>query len=231
MTATQLLWVSDPAEPHPWPDQKKRQSFAESCLQILKPLAKAKGWSCRQSHFYKLTRGDFIHTSLMFAADRLQTWVTFHRKPAALDPLFWDIVGIDHRRWRTSARGTKVVALRSPIAAEASWSDASRDCQQNADNVLTEMSHQEAKTQSTDNFAETLKIHPDRSRYLVTETIALLAEGRVAEAKTLCRDIREGRLTATSRMTFASPDGQDEDVFALIMRWINQNSPTPNRGT
>jgi hypothetical protein len=148
--------------------------------------------------------------TLRFASNRNETWIEWRMKPMALDPIYLDIVGVDARRWGVASRATKVVALSVPVLETAAWEDTPLTPEENAGVILDRLA--ELSEAAVPSYADALRQHPDRTRYLTLEAVALLNENRAPEALHLLDAVASGAIIPRHTYSFTTQNGERDSL-------------------
>jgi hypothetical protein len=159
----------------------------------VKPLLLERGWKVAGGGFVYRVRGDYIYWLPMSRPRRGPLCGTLQTKPLALDPVFWDIVGLSELRSRRPAfRLQGAFTLRTAIIAEAEHEfDIARPLAAIGP-VLSELHEAFVQSETTyrslSDFESVLDRQLSTSEWMTSVRIVwLIASGRAGEAERLVR--------------------------------------------
>jgi hypothetical protein len=165
-------------------ERATRRALSQSVTTQLRQLSKGTGWRFTKYILFREYRGWFISTISAVWLSEPRTTADFHIKPMALDPLFWEIVGLQsNNKEPLSFRGLAAWKCSTPPLAESDVPEGSGQPQEIARRILywsaeqlNAISHQ----LTNESFLHFIQNHPRRTsgHYLETLVTTLVLMGR-----------------------------------------------------
>ena len=206
------------------PDEKRRRrAFAKTVDAEAKRVAKARGWKFSDGFIFRERVGWFIELPLTAHLDQAVTSARLHTKPIALDPVFWDIVGLpDNVALPLSFRAKGAWTCTSPEIAERVFEDADVEAAAIAERAIgwaDEQVSTRAADWTLDGFIDHISKHHryiEAGSWLAALTAALIIAGRIEVARHACLAARERGIAGGF-----SVGGQDFPAMALA--WMERS--------
>jgi hypothetical protein len=196
----------------------------------VKPLLDEHGWKVAGGGFVYRVRGDYIYWLNMARPRRGPLRGTLQTKPLALDPVFWDIVGLPELQSRRPAfRLQGAFTLPTAIIAEAEHEFDLADPPAAIESVFAELQEAFVQSETTyrtlSDFASVLDRPDSTSEHKTSLRIVwLIASGRGGEAERLVR----GQVTSGKYGGFYF--GGDASFNELARRYLVDRTSPPTEG-
>ena len=170
--------------------QRERKALSKAVADGSKHLTRRTGWRISQGWIFKEHTGWFMEVRGIVRLHDLRTIVEWRAKPMALDPVFWDIVGLpENREQPLSFRLFGAWTCKVPTVVEAEIPEGGGQTEGIAQAILAWADRQFIATELSrclDAFVEFLRGHPRRGAYLASYISALILMHRYDEALTEC---------------------------------------------
>jgi hypothetical protein len=202
--------------------KKRRRALAKEVALQMRSGAVAGGWKYAGGFVFREHGGWFVELTYGTHVDQPVTTVRLYAKPMALDPVFWEIVGLpENNRQPLSFRARGAWTCSSPSLAEFVVDDATLDAEEIAARVLR-WGDAEVTTSghewTLDSFIDRIERHPrqiEAFSWLPALTSSLVLAGQSDVARQRCHAARDAG--ASGGFTVGS------ETFAdLALSWIDQ---------
>ena len=205
-------------------EKKERREKATLLQKTLRRLAVGSSWRFSGGTLFREYAGWFVEVESSVWASARRTTAHLRIKPMAMDPLFWDIVGLpENRKLPLSFRALGAWTCRAPVLKESDFDEVTLGPELLAQKILAWADEQLldiAKLGSQD-FLNFLRGAPRGyvGAYLAVEVTALMLSGKDQEAYALCEEARKrgdsgGFSVAAKSVTFVS----------LATNWLERRS-------
>lgn len=156
---------------------------------LIRDAAKARGWSARQGHVVRVEQG-IVSKAFEFAG-----WFRFYALPAVWNETLWQLLNLFPDRAPPITRHATTMSLPTPLL----WSepDNSKDVESHA---VALIDFAEKARLATQNWSlSDLRAQQEHAvenlrpfDFTITEVIWHIVEGRWADARKVCEDVRRG---------------------------------------
>lgn len=205
---------------------KARYAFAKACNTAVKDLAKAAGWKRYDYFLFREAESYFFKARLNVHVNASRSVATLEAKPMALDPIVWDIFGLeDNRRLPLSFRGSGAFVSSALTFHEQEAELEGDEPLQVATRFLEIAEASSARALEllkSRPYSELVQEDPNQiahGSYSVACLASLIHEGRLAEAEAMAEKFATGRLPASD--DFSKFDGQTFQSFhQMAVDWL-----------
>jgi len=208
-------------------EAKARRLLAKNVAAELRGRAKAIGWKVSQGWLFREHNGWFVEARLSVLTSRPKSTVELHFKPMSIDPVFWEIMGLESNNSQPlSFRIFGAFTVGTHEQARIELDDTSLDAARLAELMLDE-SHRQfqslASAQSVERFADHMRECQCRfpaASYLPAIVCALVLLDRRLEARELCQ------MALQRKETGGFWDGPRSKSFIdLALEWLAKTEP------
>ena len=210
--------------------EKERRSLQRALPKAIKAAARSSGWLTKQGTLFREADGWFIEVHAIPWIIEAKTPARMHCKPMGLDPIFWQLTGMDENNGQPlSFRAFGAFTCRTPTLREADIPEELGSAERIAENLLAWADEQFQSlrgTMTTDAFIEFIRKQPDqveRKRHLVPLILGLLFQGKDEEALAVAQEVKDrsdgGLISGDGGFVF-NINGQFKSFTDLVIEQI-----------
>jgi hypothetical protein len=193
-------------------ERAARKDYRKTFAGALTAAAKPTSFQTANGGLYQDRNGWFVAVGILLYPDRTRTRLVAHIKPMAIDPIFWDAMGMGEEWRRPLWKRHLGLALRDPPLAESELEDGKQP-EQAAAHILKQAEKWASTTEalSLGEYLDRCRAAENRPfRYFACIATTLVAMGRNEDALELCRaataagsngGYRQDRRNFTDRLT------------------------------
>lgn len=202
-------------------EESARHAYRRSLEKCLRTRAKNAGWKSAGGSVFREQHGWFIWARPSVYIYEHMTKAVISVKPMAIDPIFWDLVGLpENRQQPLSFRANGAWTCRPPYLAEPEIEEHDDDTIV-ADRLFaaaTDQLETVLRSYTLDTFLLTCRGSAGaKGSYLSCVIATLIALGREDEALAACEDAHTDGLDGG----FSAPEGTFVDMAAAYLRRLN----------
>ncbi len=198
-------------------EESARHAYRRALEKSVRTQAKGAGWRSVSGSVFREQAGWFIEVSPSVYIFEHVTKAVVSVKPMAIDPIFWDIVGLpENRDQPLSFRANGAWTCRPPYFAELDLEENSGPAvvARRLIDVANDQLATVSRSYTLDAFLLSCRTADVGGSYLSSIVSALVAMHREGEALTLCEDARLGGQEGG----FLAPEGSFVEMATAYLR-------------
>lgn len=210
--------------------EKERRTLQRALPKAIKMAAGKSGWRTAQGTLFREMDGWFFDAKAIPWITEAKTSAALRCKPMSLDPLFWQLVGMEENiNTPLSFRSFGAFTCRTPALREIDIPEGDGSPEFIA-KELVDWANEQLQllrgTQTIDGFVDFIRTHPnyvERRAHLAVLVTGMLLQGRDEEALAICKDAkaRAGGSFLNENGGFMFRRGDEMITFIdLAIEWI-----------
>jgi hypothetical protein len=210
--------------------ERQRRALQSALPKATKAAASNSGWRTAQGTLFREMEGWFVEVRAIPWVAEAKTAAELRCKPMGLDPLFWQLVGMEENiETPLSFRAFGAFACRTPALRQTEIPEENSSPERIATRMVnwaTEQFQFLKGTQTIDGFVEFIRTHPvqmERNSYFATLVTGFLLQGKDEEALAICNEakVRSGGIFLSDNGGFIFNRSGEMITFTdLAIKWI-----------
>ena len=205
--------------------RKERSLFEKALLKAVKGGIKGTSWKMKQNSIFHTRNDTFIEVTIRVSLLKYETEVSIASKPMSLDPLYWDIVGLeDNKSEPLSFRAWGAFVCSSLPQEERVFNDESVGPDEFSKQVIHYVCGRAKDIESklsVHSFSEVVNTHPnqiERGAYAISLVTSLIDEQKFEQAYSMAEKYVSGDLESCHSHTHGN-----KGFHELAIQWLQVN--------